>query len=78
MNVNKRYHWRVLSEDGLLKEPMIRHEIYTHADINNYDEGFESPAEATSHWESVVNDKNAVQHTIPDHMVLIEVYNRSK
>lgn len=71
--LDKRYYWKHLTDDGLLKDPEALGPYYSSVDFNSYD-GFDSEEEAIKHYEYIIDSfKYGVEYSL----VLITVYRQS-
>lgn len=46
LKLYKKYYWKELSSDGLLKDPPKIGPYYDEAELNNYVHGYDTPEEA--------------------------------
>lgn len=70
--LEKRYYWKELTEDGLLKEPNGLGPYYSTVSLNDFD-GFESEEEAVEHYESIIS---SFKFRVPYKLVLIIEYSQ--
>jgi hypothetical protein len=70
--IKKRYFWKELTDDGLLKEPKTSGPYYDEVNLNNFGLGYESEEEAVSDLE----EKNEEDRWCPwrRDMILITEY----
>ena len=72
MAIKKRYYWKELSNDGLLKEPAELGPHYDRVPINGYDGGYVSEEEAV---QALVEFGDLLyEWSVPSELVLIPVY----
>ena len=57
ITVQKRLYWKVVSEDGLLKEPRKYGPVYDEKTINNY-QGFETEEQAVQALRDFVSEND--------------------
>ena len=55
VKVKKRYYWKVISEDGLLKPPNKYKNHYDESKLNPYD-GFDNEEQAVATLENFLNN----------------------
>ena len=69
--MEKRFYWKELTSDGLMKEPEEEGPHYDLDSLNDYGSGYESEAEAITDYE-----KFKKKHTFraPSSLVLITEY----
>lgn len=66
------YKWKVLSEDGLLKEPEdIRNSNHLEINLNGFEGGFSSESLAHAHLTEVVS--KVVDFNLPYEIVLVKI-----
>jgi len=68
--MKKRYEWRELTEDGLLREPKECGPSYERSSVNNYG-GFQTEEEAFKAFEQF---KKVHQWVVPRELVLVTFY----
>ena len=69
----KRYVWKELSEDGLLKEPRPKYENGCEVDLNGYRGVFETEREALNAFETFFYD-----YPCQGNFVLITLYDKDR
>ena len=69
----KRYVWKELSEDGLLKEPQPKYENGWGVDLNGYRGVFETEQGALKRFESFFDD-----YPCQGNFVLVTLYDKDR
>lgn len=73
--MKKRYLWKELTDDGLMKEPEPLGPYYSQDSWNGFGYGYESIEEAEAKYEYM---EKTYTYQVPYNMVLVTVYQKGE
>jgi hypothetical protein len=73
MEIEKKYKWMEISQDGLMKEPEDLGPYYSTTSFNGYN-GFDTEEDALEQWKKL---KKQEEFGVPHELVLVPVYKMS-